>query len=95
MSVTKVYPFRNTVPIQFGEILPGTNLIRQYQDGKEVAPRYIGPERHLGRALDKAKSQAEQYGYKQFCHWDTIYVQVFGEWCVYHDVPNMSVKEDK
>ncbi len=94
MSITKVHSFRSNVPVQFGEVLPGTDLIRQYQNGKEVAPRYIGPERDLGQAVDKAEAQAERYGYRQFCHWETMYVQVFGEWCVYHDVPNFA-EEDR
>jgi hypothetical protein len=77
----KVHVKRAGIPIQYGEKLPGTDLVRQFQDGREIGPVYMGAEKHLGHALDKAEQQAEALGYRQFYRGGLLYVRLFGEWC--------------
>lgn len=67
-------------PIQYGELIEGTNLRRRYQNGREICPEYVGPERTAGQAGDAAEAQCAANGLRAYRHWHSTYVQIGSSW---------------
>jgi hypothetical protein len=72
-----------TTPIQYGELLRGTNLRRRWEGKREVCPEYVGPEAQLGERLDAAKAQALAVGYRAFRDGGVTYAFLGGDWYVW------------
>jgi hypothetical protein len=67
-------------PIQLGEPIPGTDLVKRWQAGREFGPVYVGPEKLIPEALDKATDQALKAGYHGVVVFGDSYVFIDGEW---------------
>jgi hypothetical protein len=49
-------------PIALCDQIPGTNLRRRYQAGRELYPIYVGPEKTAGERKAAAEAQCEAQG---------------------------------
>ena len=67
-------------PVQIGEPIPGTDLVRRWQGGHEIAPMFAGDIRQPN-AETVACQQAEQAGYRSVFVAGNTNVKLFGEWC--------------
>ena len=67
-------------PIQLEEQIPDTNLVKRWQAGREIGPVYMGPEKLVSAALDKATEQATKAGYRHVVVMGDSYVQFDGQW---------------
>ena len=70
-------------PIQIGEPIPGTDLVRRWQGGMEIAPMYSGDTRYDPDCDKAAMNQADRAGYCGVFVAGIKYVKLFGEWCVW------------
>ena len=69
-------------PIVEGELIPGTHLRRRFQGGRELCPRYVGPELGLGERLVAADLECARLGIRMYIDGCDTYWQIDGTWCL-------------
>lgn len=68
-----------TAPIQLGTPIPGTQLTRRFQAGREISPLYVPEPGEFG-GTQHALEAAEAHGYAAVTVYDVTYIRLFGDW---------------
>lgn len=66
-------------PIQLGTPIPGTQLTRRFQAGREISPLYVPEPGEFG-VPQHALEAAEAHGFSSVTVYGVTYVMLFGEW---------------
>lgn len=72
-------------PIQFGELIQGTQLVRRFQGNREVTPLFQITEKQykttpISQLFEQAKLQAMGQGFRSVYFNGITYVNIGGEW---------------
>jgi hypothetical protein len=81
-TVTTTQRRRREPPITLGGMIPGTHLVRRFQDGRELGPRYIGVAGSYSQRVDAACDEAARAGFRVVEVEGDRFARFDGEWVV-------------
>ena len=74
---------KSPAPIQLGEPIPNTRLMRRFERRREISPCYVGRQATHAPACEEAFEDADKIGERVVYVLGFTYVKIGGQWYVW------------